>query len=200
MPRFFYLLSSSFITESFTFVITLFQSGGVVWVLGLFFLDSEGDYFDRLLTVKMSLHQYLLSHYKFHILLILSSYILALPFGFFREHVWLYLTVGVIWNSGWLSFVIFILAPFFPKYLDIRGKSSFNMQGMGVRYWIIFFPALFAVNFLGRIKVEVIPTWLLITMAGSGILMVLVSSLWISGIAKILSRRKYKIAAVYRER
>lgn len=185
----------------YLFFFQLFAIGNFIVQTGQLLLSYESIFFDKLLTINMSMKQYY--HYKWvlYSTSCVAYFILILPFYFvLPEKIQIStLTASLIFNLGITTSCTLFLSLFGPKYFDLDGNVSFNFQGVSFKffYWILPVTGLFL---LLRIVFKLPPNIVYVFVSGGlGVVFLLLMPFILKNINTLFLKRKYFIVERIRE-
>lgn len=119
----------------------IFMTGGMMLNYINYCFSYESNYFDNILVNYQDLERYIRTKYLVGISIATASYILTIPYVFFGTDIFLINTMTYLYNIGFLSFVLFYVATFSKKRMDLSKGATFNYQGMGASHWLSMLPA-----------------------------------------------------------
>ncbi|MCD4681868.1 MAG: DUF5687 family protein [Bacteroidales bacterium] len=184
----------------FMIFIGIFMTGGMMMNYLNYCFGYESNYFDNILANYKDFEKYIRSKYLFGITIATVCYVLTIPYVFFGTEILLINTMTYLYNLGFLSFVLFYVATYSKKRMDLSKGATFNYQGMGASHWLSMMPA-----FLLPIFIYLPFRWMGIPMAG----LLFIGALGLTGllfhksllniILKQFYKRKYYMAEGFRE-
>jgi hypothetical protein len=182
-------------------LVGIFMTGGMMLNYANYAFGYESSYFDGLLTKNIDFNQYILV--KFYIAVLISTifFILTIPYLFFEYKILLVNAAMYLYNIGVLSFVLLYFATFNKKRIDLSRGGAFNYQGIGAMNWLALIPA-FILPLLVYLPFRILGhPYMGIAFTGIlGISGLFFSRFFIRLITKSFYRRKYIMAASFREK
>lgn len=178
-----------------------------VFVTGIFMISYgqllfswQGGHYDFTLTRPVSVRQYVESKYWLLTLVSVACFVLSTPYVYFGWRILLIHFATFLFNIGINVFVIFNLAMWDPKKVDLKKSATFNYEGVGLAQWIMSFPILLGpylfylpLSIMGQPEIGVVAVGL------AGVVGIIFRSKLIDLTTKRLMNRKYKIAAGFRK-
>jgi len=119
----------------------IFMTGGMMLNYTNYCFSYESDYFDNVLANYKNFEEYIRAKYLFAISIATVCYVVTIPYVFFGTHILLINTVTYLYNIGFLAFVLFYVATFSKKRMDLTKGAAFNYQGLGASHWLSMLPA-----------------------------------------------------------
>ena len=178
----------------------IFMTGGMMLNYINYCFSYESNYFDNILVNYKDLERYIRTKYILGISIATACYILTIPYIFFGTDIFLINTMTYLYNIGFLSFVLFYVATFSKKRMDLSKGATFNYQGMGASHWLSMLPAFllpvlifFFFNFMGY------KTGGMLFIGALGVAGLLFSRLMIAFVYKQFMKRRYEMAEGFRE-
>ncbi len=174
-------------------------TGILLMFYGQFMLAWESGYFELLITRNINFKAYLNAKYLLLIMLGIINYILMLALMLISPVIVYINTALFIYNIGINILVLFYLVTFTRKRMDLNA-SIFGTQGKGASHYSTILPVLivpiliylpFGLNGLNDTG--------MITLAGIGILGLLMKKPIMAMIAKRLEQQKYRMMAGFRQ-
>ena len=178
----------------------IFMTGGMMLNYINYCFSYESNYFDNILVNYKDLERYIRTKYILGISIATACYILTIPYIFFGTDIFLINTMTYLYNIGFLSFVLFYVATFSKKRMDLSKGATFNYQGMGASHWLSMLPAFLLpvliflpFNFMGY------KTGGMLFIGALGVAGLLFSRLMIAFVYKQFMKRRYEMAEGFRE-
>ncbi len=186
---------------SFLMFIGIFMTGGMMLNYCNYAFGYESGYFDALLTKNIDFYQYIRVKYIFAVIIATVCYILTIPYLFYGFDILLVNTAMYLYNIGVLSFVLLFFATYNNKRMDLTRGGSFNYQGMSASNWLAILPA-FLLPILVYIPFKALgyPVSGIAFIALLGIIGLFLSKTFIRLITANFFKRKYTMAAAFRQR
>lgn len=178
----------------------LFMTGNTILIYGQFMFGWQSAEFDGLLANKMDLKTFFRAKF---LLLTIASTLLTVMVSFYGLMSWKLLAVqfaAYLFNIGAGTVIVLYFATTNYKYIDLGKGTSFNWQGVSASTMIMALPIIL-VPFLIYYPLSYInPYWGLAGLGLTGLAGILTRSFWINFLVAAFNKRKYKIAAGFRER
>jgi hypothetical protein len=178
----------------------LFMTGNMILLYGQFMFGWQGAEFDGLLANKTDIRTFFRAKL---LMLTLSSTLLTLItslYGFISWKLLLLHSAAYLYNIGIGAVIVLYFATRNYKYIDLKKGSSFNWQGVGASSMLMAVPILllpyliyFPVSLLSN------PYWGLAAIGIIGTMGLLTRNYWLTTLVNAFNKRKYKIAAGFRE-
>jgi len=187
--------SSHFFFIYFSIMLT----GMLMLTYGQFLLSWESCYFDGILAQKIDMIKYLKTKYIIMIVFAFTSFILVAPYAFFGISILYQNFALMLYNMGINSIVLMFLATLARKRVDLN-VSVMSMQGKGGAQFITFLPTM-----IGPILIFLPvysfwgPTAGFLFLGGLGLLAILFHNFLIRWMLKLFTKKKYIMAAAFRE-
>jgi hypothetical protein len=179
----------------------IFMTGGMMLNYANYAFGYESCYFDGLLTKNIDFNQYILV--KFYIAVLISTlcFILTIPYVFYGFKILLINAAMYLYNIGVLSFVLLYFATFNKKRIDLSRGGAFNYQGFGAMNWLALIPT-FILPLLVYLPFRMSghPNTGIAFTGFLGIIGLFFTRFLIRQITKSFFRRKYIMAASFREK
>jgi len=185
---------------SFLIFVGIFMTGGMMLNYLNYCFSYESNYFDNILANYKDFEKYIRTKWIFGILISTACYVLTIPYVFFGTDILLLNSMTFLYNIGFLSFVLFYIATYSKKHMDLSKGAAFNYQGMGASHWLSMLPA-----FLLPVFIYLPFSWLGLPKAG----LIFIGALGVAGLlfSKSLSnivlkqfmKRRYMMAEGFRE-
>ncbi|HEY0652377.1 MAG TPA: DUF5687 family protein [Chryseosolibacter sp.] len=178
----------------------IFVTGIFMISYGQLLFSWQGGHYDFTLTRPVSMRQYVESKYWLLSLVTIVCFILSTPYAYFGWNVLFVHLATMLFNIGINIFVIFNLAMWDPKKVDLKKSATFNYEGVGIAQWIMSFPTLLG-PYLFYLPFSIFgkPELGIMTIALAGIIGIIFRNKLIDLTTKRLIDRKYKIAAGFRK-
>jgi hypothetical protein len=160
----------------------------------------QGSHFDGLLVSRVNLRNFIKAKF---LMFTLASTIMTLVVSLYGFMSWKILLVqfsAYLYNIGFGTVIILYFATRNYKAIDLSKSSGFNYQGVGASQFVLLLPyfltpylfytpfAMVGLPYLGLGCISVV-----------GLLLLITRSFWVEFILSELNKRKYKIAAGFRE-
>jgi len=184
----------------FLIFVGIFISGGMMLNYVNYCFSYESNYFDNILANYKDLERYIRTKYIMAISISTACYVLTIPYVFFGKQILLINTMTYLYNIGFLSFVLFYVATYSKKRMDLSKGAAFNYQGMGASHWLAMLPAFLIpviiylpFNFLGYKNTG------LLFIGAIGLAGLLFSKTMIGMVFSQFMKRRYEMAEGFRE-
>lgn len=178
----------------------LFMTGNTILIYGQFMFGWQSAEFDGLLANQMDLKTFFRAKF---LLLTIASTLLTVMVSFYGFMSWKLLAVqfaAYLFNIGAGTIIVLYFATTNYKYIDLGKGASFNWQGVSASTMIMALPIIL-VPFLIYYPLSYIsPYWGLAGLGLTGLAGIVTRSFWINFLVAAFNKRKYKIAAGFRER
>lgn len=175
-------------------------TGNTILLYGQFMFGWQGGEFDGLLANKIDIRTFFKA--KFLLLTICSTLltILGTFYGLISWKIVVMQFAVYFYNIGAGTIIILYYATTNYKFIDLSKGTNFNWQGVSASAMIMGIPLLIA-PFLIYFSVSFINPYLgLAALSLVGIAGLVTRSFWIDFLVREFNKRKYKIAAGFRER
>ncbi|MEI6898570.1 MAG: DUF5687 family protein [Bacteroidota bacterium] len=178
-----------------------FMTGGMMMNYANYSFGYESSYFDALLTKNIDFYQYIRVKYIISVIICSVCFILTISYVFYGYKILLINFVMFLYNIGILSLVLLYFATYNKRRMDLTRGAAFNYQGVGAMNWLAVLPA-FLLPVLIYIPFKAIGhPYLGIVLNGLlGLLGLLFSGTLIRLISRNFYKRKYIMAASFREK
>jgi len=175
-------------------------SGMFVLSYGQFMSGWEGSHFDRLLSERISVHNYYYAKLWLFWPICTLMYILSIPYFVFSWKIVFINLMALFFNLGVTPLIIFFFSLYNYKKIDMSGGAAFNWQGMSAKQFVLMLPiilipiiiylpfSIFGSEIYGQIAV-----------GATGLINLIFMKRWVNLFAKEFQKKKYKIAAGFRE-
>ncbi|MEQ8238142.1 MAG: DUF5687 family protein [Cyclobacteriaceae bacterium] len=168
---------------------------------GQYLFSWESAYFDAILANKIGSFNYIKSKHLFFSLTSILGYLTILPYAFISYKIALINAAFLVFNIGITSVIILFFCLFNKSYIDLGKSQMMNFQGTGVVQYLLLIPIAglpfliaFLCNALGGLQ------YYYYAIAAVGFLGIVFNKNIIQSIANKFERRKYKMAAGFREK
>jgi NADH:ubiquinone oxidoreductase subunit K len=178
----------------------LFMTGNMILLYGQFMFGWQGAEFDGLLANKTDIRTF----FKAKLLMLtLSATLLTFITSLYGLMSWKLLVVHLaayLYNVGIGAVIVLYFATRNYKYIDLKKGSSFNWQGVGASSMLMSLPILL-LPYLIYFPVALLSNayWGLAAIGIIGIAGLLTRNYWLNTLVSGFNKRKYKIAAGFRE-
>lgn len=178
----------------------VFMTGMSIISYGQFMFAWQSSHFDGLLSNKIDFKDFIKA--KFLLFTIASTIltILASFYCFISAKLLILHLVAYLYNIGFTTVMVLLLATYNYKRIDISRSASFNWQGMGATQWISIFPfILLPILIYWAFNIFHQPYMGLLAIGLFGLVMLLTRGFWVNFIVKRFEKQRYKIAEGFRE-
>jgi len=128
------------------FVMCLFvgimMTGMFMFNYGQFIPSWQSGHFDALLTKRISPYQFYQAKFWFFVPIVLLSFLVTLPYGFFGAKIIFINLAAFLFNIGINVFVVFYFSVLNKNRIDLSKSSAFNWQGVGASKFVMMLPLL----------------------------------------------------------
>ena len=178
----------------------IFMTGNMILLYGQFMFSWQSAEFDGLLANNVNIRAF----FKAKLLLLtLGSTLLTIVISFYAFLSWKILAMQFavyLYNIGIGSTIVLYFATMNYKSIDLTKGASWNWQGVGATTMIMALP-LILIPYLIYIPLSLIgPFWGLAGLAGTGLCGYFLRHFFTGLLIQEFNRKKYKIAAGFRER
>ena len=125
----------------FLIFVGIFISGGLMLNYVNYCFGYDSNYFDNILANYKDLEKYIRTKYIMAISIATVCYVLTIPYVYYGTQILLINSMTYLYNIGFLSFLLFYLATYSKKRMDLSKGAAFNYQGMGATHWLAMLPA-----------------------------------------------------------
>ncbi|WP_158796572.1 DUF5687 family protein [Pedobacter sp. L105] len=178
----------------------IFMSGSTILLYGQFMFGWQGAEFDGLLSNKVSIKTFFKAKF---LLLTISATLLTILISFYGLMSWKILAVqfaAYFYNIGAGTVIVLYFATSNYKFVDLSKGTSFNWQGVGASTMIMALPLLIAPYVIYYPFSLISPYLGLAALGLIGIVGIFTRNFWTDFLVREFNKRKYKIAAGFRER
>lgn len=179
----------------------IFTTGILMIMYGQWIISWESSYFDSILTKNIPVKTYMRANYYLLLAFNAISFILSTPYFFFFGKIILYLHLAAfLYNTGVNISLFLFFSPFNTKRVDLNARSTFNYQGTTYKSFLIVLPILFLPMIVMGIASALGHTYIgLIIMGSLGLIGFLFREKILDLTVKLFNKRKYIMAAGFRE-
>lgn len=179
----------------------LFMTGNLILVYGQFMFGWQSAEFDGLLANKVDIRTFIKAKF---LLLTLSSTALTLVVSCYGFMSWKLVAIQLaayLYNIGVGAVVVLYFATRNDKAIDLSKGANFNWQGVSATTMLLVLPMLL-VPYLIYLPLSLLlhPYWGIAGLAIFGISGILSRNFWVSFLVDEFNKRKYTIAAGFREK
>lgn len=107
----------------------------------------DSGHFDKILTTRIRLRDYILSKYVLMVTSAVIMFILSLPYAYFGEVIIFVNFSAMVFNIGFGSIVLLFLAMFNRKSMSLSKSNMFNYEGMQMSQFLLI-PFVLGIPFL----------------------------------------------------
>jgi hypothetical protein len=178
----------------------IFMTGGMMLNYTNYCFSYESNYFDNILANYRDLERYIRTKYIMAVSIATACYVLTIPYVFFGVNVLLINSMTYLYNIGFLSFVLFYVATYSKKRMDLSKGAAFNYQGLGASHWLAMLPAfLLPVIIYLTFKLMGYNTAGLFFIGALGLAGLVFSKSMLGWVYKQFMQRRYEMAEGFRE-
>lgn len=186
--------------NGFLIFVGVFMTGGMMMNYLNYCFSYESNYFDNIIVNYRDFEKYIRSKYIFAVGISAVSYVITIPYVFFGAKVLLINSMTFLYNLGFLSFVLFYLATFSKKRMEMTRSATFNYQGLNATHWLSMLPAFLLPVFIYLpFSFAGAPTAGLIFIGAVGLIGLLFHKSLLTIVLKQFNKRKYAMAEGFRE-
>ena len=178
----------------------IFITGALMIMYGQWIISWESGYFDSILTKNIPVKTYMRANFYLMLSFNLISFILTTPYFFFGTKIIYLHLAALLYNVGVNISLFLFFSPFNTKRIDLNARSSFNYQGTTYKSFLIVLPILFLPMIIMSIASALgNPNMGLVVMGSLGLIWFLFREKILDLTVKLFNRRKYIMAAGFRE-
>ncbi|MCX2450432.1 DUF5687 family protein [Pedobacter sp. PLR] len=179
----------------------VFMTGNTISIYGQFMFGWQAAHFDGLMANKIDIKDFIRA--KFLLFTLFSTLITLLTclYGFISWKILLIQFAAYFYNIGIGTIIVLFFATRNCKAIDVSKSATFNYQGVGASQWILGIP-YFLCPFLIFLPFSLSghPYPGLLALGLCGLAAFLTRGFWVDFLVKEFYKRKYKIAAGFREK
>jgi hypothetical protein len=165
-----------------------------------FIFSWQSSYFDKLLTCKINLKDYIKSKFRLIIILCSIYFLLASFYILIDWRLIFILLAAYLYCIGVLPVIAIYLGTYNYKSLDISTSYSFNYQGTGTAQWIYtFIFLLIGIIIYVPLHFYYSPWYGIAGVGFIGFINLLLQNWWIGLLINRFQKNKYKILEGFRE-
>ncbi|HKG06885.1 MAG TPA: DUF5687 family protein [Pedobacter sp.] len=177
-----------------------FMTGSVISIYGQFMFGWQGSHFDGLLVNKTNLRNFIKAKFLMFTLFATFITLIVSLYGFLSWKTLAVQFAAYLYNIGFGTVVILYFATRNYKAIDLSKSSGFNYQGVGASQFVLLLPYfLIPYLFYFPFAIAGLPYWGLASIGAAGLIGLVTRSYWVEFILKEFNKRKYRIAAGFRE-
>ncbi|MEA3446422.1 MAG: DUF5687 family protein, partial [Bacteroidota bacterium] len=178
----------------------IFISGMFTLSYGQFMSGWEASHFDRLLSTNISTYNYYMSKLWLFWFISTIMFVLSLPYFYFGQRIVFLNFMAYLFNLGISPLIIFVFSLYNYKKIDLAGSAAFNWQGVSGKNFVLMIPILLIPILLYLLfKLFGVPEYGIYAIGTLGVLGVALTKFWLNQIVKVFQKKKYAIAAGFRE-
>eukprot|EP01133_Synstelium_polycarpum_P013131 gene13131-15439_t len=178
----------------------VFMTGNIILIYGQFMFGWQSAEFDGLMANKTNIRNFIKAKF---LLFTLSSTLLTLVISLYGLISWKILIIQLaayLYSIGIATVIVLYFATWNYKYIDLSKGSSFNWQGVGASSMLMSLPViLFPCVVYLPFHFQGSPYLGLGVVGALGLAGFLTRNFWVELLVKEFNKRKYKIAAGFRE-
>jgi hypothetical protein len=187
--------------NGFLMFVGVFMTGGMMLNYANYAFGYESGYFDALLTKNVDFKHFITVKFYICVLICVFCFILTIPYVLYGYKILLINTSMFLYNIGVLSFTLLYFATFNKKRIDLTRGGAFNYQGIGAMNWLAVLPAfLLPILVYLPFSLAGYPNTGIAFIGFLGILGLFLTKFFIRIILRNYGKRKYIMAAAFRER
>ncbi|WP_316746529.1 DUF5687 family protein [Pedobacter gandavensis] len=179
----------------------VFMTGSSISVYGQFMFGWQAAHFDGLMANKIDIKDFFRAKFLLFTLFSTLVALLSCLYGFISWKILVIHLAAYLYNVGIGTIIVLYFATRNYKAIDVSKAAAFNYQGVGASQWILGIP-YFLCPFLIFLPLSLSghPYWGLLALGLFGLAGFLTRGFWIDFLVKEFNKRKYKIAAGFREK
>ncbi|SFB94140.1 hypothetical protein SAMN05421780_10243 [Flexibacter flexilis DSM 6793] len=197
----FFVMNPSIKNDHMYLFAAIFTTGGFIINYGQYLFAWESSYWDRLLTAKFSILDFLKAKYYLFVIMAVLTLVLSSPMAYFGQKMVVSILAMFCYNVGINAFVVMFASTFNKKRIQLSQGNATNMQGMGAAQWLLsipmfLLPTLIAAPFAFLSDYQYASH---IALAVTGLLGFAAHPLWLKLIANRLKANHYEMAEGFRQ-
>lgn len=197
----FFVMNPSIKNDNMFLFAAIFTTGGFIINYGQYLFAWESSYWDRLLTAKFSVQDFLKAKYYLFVIMAIFTLILSSPMAYFGSKMVISILAMFCYNVGINAFVVMYASTYNKKRIQLGQSNATNMQGMGAAQWLLsipmfMLPTLIAAPFAFLSDYQYASH---LALAVTGLLGFVAHPLWLKIIAKRLKTAHYDMAEGFRQ-
>lgn len=189
-------------TDSFGSMVfaATFMTGSSISIYGQFMFGWQGSHFDGLLVSKVNFRNFIKAKFLMFTLASTFMTLIISLYGFISWKILMVQFAAYLYNIGLGTVIILYFATRNYKAIDLSKSSGFNYQGVGASQFVLLLP-YFLIPYLFYVPFAVAdhPYLGIACIAGIGLISLITRNYWVEFILREFDKRKYKIAAGFRE-
>ncbi|MBB2151018.1 DUF5687 family protein [Pedobacter gandavensis] len=186
---------------AFILFAAVFMTGNTISMYGQFMFGWQAAHFDGLMANKIDIKDFIRA--KFLLFTLFSTFITLLSclYGFMSWKILVVHCAAYFYNIGIGTVIVLYFATRNFKAIDISKGAAFNYQGVGASQWVLGIP-YFLCPYLIFLPFSLTghPYWGILALGLCGLAAFLTRGFWVDFLVKEFNKRKYKIAAGFREK
>ncbi|HMI02772.1 MAG TPA: DUF5687 family protein [Pedobacter sp.] len=189
-------------TNSFAMMVfaATFMTGSNISIYGQFMFGWQGAHFDGLMVSKINIRNFIKAKFLMFTLASTLMTLVVSLYGFISWKILLIQFAAYLYNVGFGTVIILYFATRNYKAIDLSKSSGFNYQGVGASQFVLLLPYfLTPYLFYTPFALAGLPYLGIACIAFVGLLSLITRSYWVEFIFREFDKRKYKIAAGFRE-
>ena len=180
----------------------LFVTGGFSMTFGNFVPAWDSSYYKLLMTQNLSYKKYLLSKWNLMIFVTAASTLFALPYLYFGWDILAIIVAGALFNMGlgtWITLFGGLLNKS-PMKLNVKAKAFENTQAFSLNQFLLTIPKMVLPMLLYGLPAQFIsPTAGIISLAGSGVLGLLLRNKMADHITRLYINQKHETIEAFNQ-
>lgn len=179
----------------------VFMTGNTISIYGQFMFGWQAAHFDGLMANKIDLKDFIRAKFLLFTLFSTFTTLIACLYGFISWKILVVQFAAYFYNIGIGTILVLYFATRNYRALDLTKSSSFNFQGVGAGQWVMGLP-YFLTPYLIFLPFSLMghPYWGMLALGLCGLAAFLTREFWVDFLVKEFNKRKYKIAAGFREK
>ncbi|WP_316822118.1 DUF5687 family protein [Pedobacter gandavensis] len=179
----------------------VFMTGNTISIYGQFMFGWQSSHFDGLMANKIDVRDFIRSKFLLFTLFSTFTTLVACLYGFISWKILAVQFAAYLYNIGIGTILVLYFATRNYKSMDLSKGSTFNFQGVGAAQWILGLPYFLSPYLIFLpFSMSGHPYWGLLALGLCGLAAFLTREFWVDFLAKEFNKRKYKIAAGFREK
>lgn len=179
----------------------VFMTGNTISIYGQFMFGWQSAHFDGLMANKIDIKDFIRSKFLLFTLLSTFTTLVACLYGFISWKILAVQFAAYFYNIGIGTILVLYFATRNFKSMDLSKGSTFNFQGVGAAQWILGLPYFLSPYLIFLpFSLSGHPYFGLLALGLCGLATFLTREFWVDFLVKEFNKRRYKIAAGFREK
>ncbi|WP_316842780.1 DUF5687 family protein [Pedobacter gandavensis] len=179
----------------------VFMTGNTISIYGQFMFGWQSAHFDGLMANKINIKDFFKAKILLFTLVSTFTTLLACLYGFISWKVLVVQFAAYFYNIGIGAVLVLYFATRNYKSMDLSKGSTFNFQGVGAGQWVLGLPYFLSPYLIFLpFSLNGHPYWGLLALGLCGLTAFVSREFWVDFLVKEFNKRKYKIAAGFREK